>query len=786
MPCRPTATRSSPSSASASAHRAVIPHPSTRGARWGLLLLALLGSAARAQERPLGPTVRALAGLSQADRARLAADSAASRVAAVTRDPDGVAVAHLLVRLRTPDLSPLLKVGARVGTQAGLLVSARVPLDALGALVADGAVAAVYGARRWGPINDLGTADIGVAGLRQLVAPHQYSGSVGRGVIVGLVDTGVDFTHPDFFADSAGHSRILYLWDQTIAGPGPGVIGSATFSFGTECVQQSLTLAACPSRDSSGHGTHVLGTAAGDGSATGAGIPPGRFAGVAPGADLIVVKTSFFSDAIVEGVSYIFNRAAQLGRPAVVNLSLGSQWGPHDGTLPEEQLLDLFVGPGQIVVASAGNWGENGNTTPARPAARLHAAAALAPAGSQASFTVSVPPYTPMAGGYNDYIILQLWYDATDTVTVTVARPDGSSLTSPATTSPPASVTQDGPQGQIHIENGPGSGIAVTPDNLAYVVLGDLEGGTDPQAGAWTITVTTVAAHSGRPAHLWVADGTLGTPGSLSGVTLLGGTNAYLVGAPATATRVLAVGAYTTRLTWQDVTGAAQQYTYQERLGDLAVFSSPGPRRDGVLKPDLAAPGKGIVSALSQFASAPAGRTLADGRHWILEGTSMAAPFTTGAVALLLERDAQLTPEAARAQLTAAARADSFSIVPFDGGPAGTPNASWGYGKLSVPGALNALTTSLLGPGGGINISENPVRGSTVIVHYPGAATRVRIYAFSGALIRTFAAPPAGRVQWDLTTADGRPVVDGVYVVVVDLGGSVIRRRLYVARKSGR
>lgn len=751
------------------------------GALMGVLAVALFGPAARAQQRPIGPTVRVLGALSAADQARLATDSVAARVVAVTRDADGVAVANVVVRLRATDAAPLVRLGARLGTQVGSLVNARVPLAALGPLLADGAVAAVYGARRWPPFNDVGTANVGVAALRTVTGPDAFTGSVGRGVIVGLVDTGVDFTHPDFMVDAQGHSRILFLWDQTLTGPGPGLVGTTTFGYGVECVQASLTAAGCASRDSVGHGTHVLGTAAGDGSGTGGGLPAGQFAGVAPGADLIVVKTSFLTSAVVDGVNYIFSRAAQLGRPAVVNLSLGAQWGPHDGTLPEEEELDSLVGPGRIVVVAAGNSGDNRNTAPLLSADDLHAAAPLA-GGQQAVFTLTVPTYVAAAGSNNDFVILQLWYAASDTVTVAVVRPDGSSVTAGASASPPATLTQDSPAGQVHIENGPDSAVALSADNLGFVVIGDLGGGTAPQSGTWTIRVTSVAAHSGKPVHLWVAEAALGAGGSPVGVSLLGGaSNGFLVATPATATRALAVGAYTTRLQWQDVNDSAEAYTNRERLGDLTWFSSPGPRRDGVLKPDLAAPGQGVASALSTAATVPTGRVMRDGRHWILEGTSMAAPFVTGAVALLLERNPRLTPEAARLLLTGAARVDSFARHPFDGGADASPNASWGHGKLYVPGALDALSA---GSGNEINISENPVRGSSVVFHYPGAARRVGIYTFAGALVREFTAPPAGRLQWDLTAGDGHPVINGVYIVVVDLGGSVLRHRLYVARRS--
>jgi hypothetical protein len=174
-----------------------------------------------------------------------------------------------------------------------------------------------------------------------------------------------------------------------------------------------------------------------------------------------------------------------------------------------------------------------------------------------------------------------------------------------------------------------------------------------------------------------------------------------------------------------------------------------------------------------------------DGRHWVMQGTSMAAPFVTGAVALLLERNPTLTPERVRALLTGGARVDSFATHPFDGGPDASPNASWGYGKLDVPRALDALDTTLVAQGGEIGVSENPVRGSSVVFHFTGVARRLAIFTFSGSLVRSYVSPPAGRVQWDLRDEQGRPVVNGVYLVVVDLGGRVLRRRLYVARRAG-
>lgn len=123
-------------------------------------------------------------------------------------------------------------------------------------------------------------------------------GLSGDGVIVGIVDTGIDPNHPDFVG------RILRIWDQTVSGP-----GVAEGSFGLELTGPLISA----SRDTDGHGTHVAGIAAGAGT---------KFSGVAPKANFVIVKTSFQDAHIADGIRYIFRVAEQPGRPAVVNLSL--------------------------------------------------------------------------------------------------------------------------------------------------------------------------------------------------------------------------------------------------------------------------------------------------------------------------------------------------------------------------------------------------------------------------------------------------------------------------------
>ena len=176
-------------------------------------------------------------------------------------------------------------------------------------------------------------------------------------MIVGIIDTGIDYNHEDFM-DADGNSRILSIWDQKRhGGPSPTEIQG---SYGTECDSESISDGSCPMIDSDGHGTHVAGTAAGRDPVYG---------GVAPDANIIVVSydssldlgsgyaDTIFSTNICQAAYYVFEKASELGMPAVVNLSLGTHIGPHDGTsLFEECLSGLVNGAsGRAIVAAAGN-----------------------------------------------------------------------------------------------------------------------------------------------------------------------------------------------------------------------------------------------------------------------------------------------------------------------------------------------------------------------------------------------------------------------------------------------
>ncbi len=726
-----------------------------------VLLLSAAPAAGQAQARMDAPlrflASRAAAPLaaepgpaSRAEGARPGAASPGAAAAAVppflaaaaveTAGPGGRAYVHALVRVEAGGVAVLRAAGARMGARVGDIVSALVPVDALGALgrtpgirfmeaaarlapaapaTAAGLSAAARGGERVAPgpsrpvaagapggppgpaaparaalvtgdvvgTDEVGVGDVDADALRQREG-SRFLGLAGQGVVVGIYDSGVDLAHEDF-RDGAGATRVLYAWDQTGSGAAPGAVGGDVFDYGEECSSALIDAGGCALVDRVGHGTHVAGIAAGDGAATGNGEPAYRFAGVAPAADLIVVKGgdgAFTTDRLLDGLAYIFDRAAALGEPAVVNLSLGTQLGPHDGTTLFEQAIDQLVGAGRIVVTVAGNQAVNGNESPAFVRAPVHAAGALAPGGSATTHLV-VPSYTPGSGAVDDGAVLDLWYGGADSVTIRVTTPAGYSV---AVAMGDTAIVAT-PDGAIAIDNASGGRDPNDGDREALITVFDEDAAQPPVPGAWSITLDGAHIADGGAWHMWLVGSTLATATELT--SLDPSDNRTLVSSPGSATRAITVAAFASRETWTAAAGP-QTFPYREPLGDIGFFSDPGPRRDGVLKPEIAAPGKVVVSSMSRDATLWAklpNFVEADGRHAVLFGTSMAAPFVTGAVALLLELRPALTPEAARTLLTGAAAEDAFTRHPYTGEPEGTPNAQWGYGKLDVAAAVHAL-----------------------------------------------------------------------------------------------
>jgi subtilisin family serine protease len=567
----------------------------------------------------------------------------------------------------------LEQTGAEIGTVAGNIVTARVTLGQLERIAALPNVTYVAASHR---LQLLATDTPGSSegsfrhpnldvSMPETGADDRHAGgNEGAGVVVGVVDTGIDWSHADFRTGGSGEpdSRILYIWDQTDDG-GPTPAG---FGYGTEWTQADIEAGTPREIDDDGHGTHVSGIAAGDGSSSAAG-----YVGMAPEADIILVKpagatVSDFEENVTDGVSYIFDRASSLGKPAVVNLSLGNHWGPHDGTGSWDRALDALVGdPGKVIVAAAGNEGDMA----------IHAAGTV-PATGSIDITFDHPS-SPDAQQYGSDIF-DFWYDGASDVCLTVISPRGYSVGPICAGEAPGYIT---PDGCVLIDNAPTGVYPYNGDNeLLFAIWGPSMDDQCPsvRAGRWKARLATAGGTPSTPVDGWNVWGQ-------NGIDLFNspyGDTDMTVAAPATANEVVAVGSHVTKDCWQSIDG--NTYCHDDgfpgeviTVGDISPYSSKGLTRDGRTKPDISAPGTWIASALSSDSSPPVQTITPDGVHLMLLGTSMSSPHVAGAVALLLEQDPSSTAADINTWLQDHALQDGYT--------GSTPNNTWGAGKLRLP-----------------------------------------------------------------------------------------------------
>jgi len=477
-----------------------------------------------------------------------------------------------------------------------------------------------------------------------VVAMNRTVPQTGAGVLIGVVDTGIDVTHPAFRSNNA--TRLVNYFDQTL-----------NADYDAVAIEGGKASA---SPDLVGHGTHVAGIAAGNGAESGHGV---SYAGVAPEADLAVVKTTFATDKVAAAVAHIFELAAQRRQPCVINLSLGNHFGGHDGSTVAERTIDQLAGAGRLVVVSAGN--EGGDA--------LHASTVLTPGSSDAAparWVANFSIYSRMVKGKQVGLLsIQVWHEREDLLSVALRSPNGESFKPPKGDKAAFDRTVFFVQASHQVA--PYGGDNTT---TFFIV-------TDPAPqwlSGWSLVVEEV--RNGNipgvvvgPVHAWIVDREMGTFNDNASRT-------HLIGMPGTAYSAITVASYATRRDWVSRDPSNRQVRLNSvNLQDISFFSSPGPTRIGVNKPEISAPGQMLVSALAATApidEIPLWNRLDGVEYAALQGTSMAAPYVTGALALLLQKEPKIDWAEARRRLILSTRRDAFTKLCW--------NPRWGYGKIDV------------------------------------------------------------------------------------------------------
>jgi subtilisin family serine protease len=537
---------------------------------------------------------------------------------------------------------------------------------------------------------------------------RQATGLTGKGVIVGVVDTGIDVSHPDFRTQD-GHTRIAWaLVGGAPAGLHPDVEKAfgCTDPKGTPCavfdaadIDAMLMSGSTGITDSEGHGTHVTSIAAGNGGPSVTQAP--RFVGMAPDATIVVAAPGLsnggFSDpGILNGARFVMDRATVMKMPAVVNLSLGGDYGPHDGTSALEKGLSALVGddkPGRAIVVAAGNSGSLYD---------LGGGAGVGPGGIHTEVSVTpgeiarVPILAAQATKADAFVWIT--FRRGDDVEVALDGPGGESWIDFVGKGDQAGYAHGSGSDAVQagvVNNSPAGSSGITSDtNSAAVVF----------TGAWANNAEfAIRLRGSGLAELWVTGtGDAAAEGSLLFERAI---RQGTINTPASAPALLSVGCTINRISWQPLEGAMIDLTTvgadtHPVVDSTCYFSATGPTPAGVQKPEISAPGGFVAAAMAADADPrthPGGLfdltcpsddafcAVVDDYHAIAAGTSMSAPHVTGAIALLFGLDPTLTQARAIEVLQAGVR--------NPGGHVPDPN-QLGPGEVDMLGAQQAVSDS--------------------------------------------------------------------------------------------
>ena len=573
----------------------------------------------------------------------------------------------------------------------GNIVSASVPCNKMPALLHTPSIRRMEGMQGPGkPLDQPQLINSDIVAVQQGVAPLAQ-GYNGHGIMMGFIDDGIDFYHPDF-TNPDGNTKIKYIWDMNAA-TGGGV-PPAGFAYGEEWDSTVINNGTCsyyPSGTYFGHGCNVAGIAAGSGRAV------NNFFGVAPEAQIMAVDINFnspnFLSEMVDATQYLFSKSQALGMPCVINASVGTYGGSHDGKdLPAQAIAALIAQhQGQSFVCAGGNAGGY----------PYHVGY---PVTGDSSFT-----WFQYAAGLNG-LYFDVYADTADFRQVQFAL--GADQISPLNyrgRTPWRNALQ-------HFSIPVSGGIDSLRDTLYHGAhrLGIVRYYLQLADGTYDLTVIIKADSTNQDYWRFITTGqghidTWGDQGLIGNSSFV-----PLASLPATGTypdmarykaqdlyegvvssfscsdKVITVANYVSATQYLDVFGVTE-YITGEVAGGIGNGSSWGPSRDLRAKPDVSAPGDGSLSSSRlntaiSFLYTQSFKLAPGGMHNLNGGTSMASPVVAGVAALYLQQNPNAGWKDIRDAVRLTAKKDAFTTQQV-------PNPTWGYGKVD---AFKALTTPLV------------------------------------------------------------------------------------------
>lgn len=654
-------------------------------------------------------------------------------------------------------LNRLEELGASIRADYGHFATASIPLSVLREAASTEGIRYIALGNEVKLLNDYGRKVCGIDDIHanegnRLPMPYK-----GEGIVLGVIDNGVEFAHTAFRDSDGKGLRIKRVWLQKSSrGKAP-----EAFGYGTEYTTSEEILSVTYDDPFGFHGAHTMGIAGGSDMKS-------KYYGVAPESELVYVGFNNDDTCIADAIAYIFDYADSVGKPCVINMSLGQHMGPHNGTSLLDRYIDSSTGPGRVIVGAVGN---EGNT-------RLHATKTFTEGDTRLKTMLVFSEESS-----NKLHYLDIWGSEGTNMKVSLCVAQSlkgqivaqspvfdtsvenagivDSYFTIASIGASAYFTIDGEvspiNGQPHVM------VECTVDNLTDGrILGIIIDGEPGQTvDLWNYSGNEFASN-GKPG--WTDGTTEGTAGEIGG----------------TAKNIISVGSYDARSTITWIDGAVSRMENTDlpyKQNERSFFSSCGPTADGRIVPDILAPGFPVVSAINKHAFNSMGQDLSlytcsatrdsDGSRYYYSyqmGTSMSAPFVAGTVALMLQANPDLTPDDVKKILVTTAKTAPYMGL--------LPNNYYGNGFLNsfecVRMAVDKAGVALPGASGD-NAAKVWTDGSgnlTVVAPDGGMA---RVFSTSGVLLGTFA------LTETVTTCDVSAWGKGVVVVSVESASATKR-----------